>query len=68
MPIVGGFPSLYAEVVWSEPFRHSRLWASLAELCAIDILSAVRSVKCEVLRLAVDCYVLEIPPLDSMDK
>jgi hypothetical protein len=30
MPIVGGFPPSYTEVVRSEPFRHSRLWASLA--------------------------------------
>jgi hypothetical protein len=68
MPIVGGFPSSYAEVVRLEPFRHSNLWASLAEPCAIDILPAVRFVECEVLRSAVDCSMLEIPPLDPMGK
>jgi hypothetical protein len=46
MPIVGGFPSLYEEVVRSQPLRHTRLWAPLAEPCATDILSAVRSVDC----------------------
>jgi hypothetical protein len=68
MPIVGGFPSLYMVVVWSEPFRHSSLWTSLAKPCAIDILPAVRSVECEVLRLTVDCSMLEIPPVDPMGK
>jgi hypothetical protein len=68
MPIVGGFPSSYAEVVRSKPFRHSRLWASLVEPCAIEILSAVRSIECEVLISAMDCLVLEIPLLDPMEK
>jgi hypothetical protein len=64
MPIVGGFPSSYAEVVWSEPLHHTRLWVTLAELCAIDLFPAVRYEDCEVLRSVVDCSVLEIPPLD----
>jgi hypothetical protein len=59
---------MYAELVRSEPFRHSSLWASLAEPCAIDILSVVRSVECEVLRSAVDCSMLEIPLLDLKGK
>jgi hypothetical protein len=46
MPIVGGFPSSYAKVVRLEPLCHSRLWAPLAELCAIDIFPAMRYVDC----------------------
>jgi hypothetical protein len=68
MPIVGGVPSSFAEVVRLEPLRHTRLWAPLAEQCAIDILPAVRSVNCEVVRSVVDCSVLEIPSLDPMVK
>jgi hypothetical protein len=52
MPIVGGW--------------HSRMWALLVEPCALDILLAVRSVDCEVLRSAVDCFALEIPLLDPL--
>jgi hypothetical protein len=40
----------------------------LADLCAIDLLSAMRSVDCKVLRSAMDCSMLEIPPLDPMVK
>jgi hypothetical protein len=68
MPIVGGFPSSYAEVVRSDPLHHTKLWAPLVEPCAIDILATVRYVDCEGLRSAMDCSVLEIPPFDSMVK
>jgi hypothetical protein len=67
MPIVGGFPSSFVEVVRSVPLCQSRLLASLAEPRAFDILPAVRSEECEV-RSAVDCSVLEIPLLGSMVK
>jgi hypothetical protein len=40
MPIVGGFPFSYAEVVQSKPLRHTRLWVPLAKPCATDLLLA----------------------------
>jgi hypothetical protein len=68
MLIVGGFPSLYAEVMRLEPLRHTRLWVPLTEPCAIDLLRTVSSEDCEVLRSTVDCSMLEIPLLDLMVK
>jgi hypothetical protein len=44
------------------------MWAPLAEPCALDILPAVRSADREALKSAVDCSVLEIPPLEPKDK
>jgi hypothetical protein len=40
----------------------------IGKVVCCNFLLAVRFVLCEVLRLAVDCSVLEIPPLDSMGK
>jgi hypothetical protein len=68
MPIVGGLPSSYVEVVRLKPIHHSKMRASLVKPCALDILTAVRSVDREALRSTVDCSVLETPSLDPLDK
>jgi hypothetical protein len=48
--------------------RPSRLRPSLAELCPLAILPAVRYVEHEAFRSAVDCFALENPPFDPLNK
>jgi hypothetical protein len=47
--------------------RHSRLSAMLAETCVLDFLPSVRHAK-DDLRTAVDCFSLESPPLELLNK
>jgi hypothetical protein len=47
--------------------RHSRMSAPLAEPCALDFLPTMRFAE-EAPRLVVDCFALETPPLDSVNK
>jgi hypothetical protein len=57
-PIVGSVRKSFAEVVRSESIRPDKLWVLLAELCDLDLLPTLKS-EDEVLRSAVNCFVLE---------